>query len=604
MTPPSRINERIAALKGLMKREKLAAYLIPAADPHQSEYVCDHWKVREWMSGFTGSAGTLVVTREKAVLWTDSRYFLQAENELKSTDIQLFREVTDKHLTYLSWLADTLEAGAVIGCDGRQFSVDQAGRMKKKLSNHDIQLDTQQDLVGEVWKKRPNLPDHPVFEFDVEYAGESRAHKLNRIRQAMLKKEVDIHLISKLDCIAWALNLRGSDVECNPVFMSYLWVEKEEAFLFIDKNKVPEAIQNALKRDGIEIMNYKAISGFIGRLAPERVVWIDSASTNQQLFDWLKEQEVEFVRSQDAVVSLKAVKNDTEIGHLHQAMVKDGIALVKLKIWLDLMLDRVMVTEYEVSKQLNRFRQAQGNFIDDSFHAIVGYNANGAIVHYRPQPAESSPIKPSGMLLIDSGGQYLEGTTDITRTFALGEPSPEQKEHYTLVLKGHIALSKAVFPKGTTGVQMDILARQFLWQRGLNYGHGTGHGVGFFLNVHEGPHSIGADAKGSRTTIPFQPGMIVSNEPGLYLTGQYGIRIENLILCVESDVKDLEGKPYLGFHTLSLFPYDLDLIDGSLLSVSEKAWIKDYHQRVFEELKPGLSPEEVKWLERQCQPVR
>lgn len=604
MTPPSRINERIAALKGLMKREKLAAYLIPAADPHQSEYVCDHWKVREWMSGFTGSAGTLVVTKEKAVLWTDSRYFLQAENELKSTDIQLFREVTDQHLTFLSWLADTLEAGAVIGCNGRQFSVDQAGRMKKKLSNHGIQLDTQQDLVGEVWKKRPSLPDHPVFEFDVEYAGESRAHKLRRIRQAMLKKEVDIHLISKLDCIAWALNMRGSDVECNPVFMSYLWVEKEEAFLFIDKNKVPEAIQNALKRDGIEIMNYKAISGFIGRLAPERVVWIDTASTNQQLFDWLKEQEVEFVRSQDAIIPLKAVKNDTEIGHLHQAMVKDGIALVKLKIWLDLMLDRVMVTEYEVSKQLNRFRQAQGNFIDDSFHAIVGYNANGAIVHYRPQPAESSPIKPSGMLLIDSGGQYMEGTTDITRTFTLGEPSPEQKEHYTLVLKGHIALSKAVFPKGTTGVQMDILARQFLWQRGLNYGHGTGHGVGFFLNVHEGPHSIGADAKGSRTTIPFQPGMIVSNEPGLYLTNHYGIRIENLILCVESDVKDLEGKPYLGFHTLSLFPYDLDLIDGSLLSVSEKAWIKDYHQRVFEELKPGLSPEEVKWLERQCQPVR
>jgi Xaa-Pro aminopeptidase len=604
MTPPLKINERIAACKGLMKREQLAAFIIPASDPHQSEYVCEHWKVREWTSGFSGSAGTLVITREQAVLWTDSRYYLQAEQELKSTDIQLFRNVTTDHQTYLAWLADCLEEGDVVGCNGWQLSVNQAKRMKKRLADHGILLDTQQDLAGELWKKRPPLPDSPIFELDEQYAGESRAHKLKRIRQAMLQKEVNIHLISKLDCIAWALNLRGSDVDCNPVFLSYLWIEMEEAFLFVDKEKVPTAVLNSLKKDGVEVINYRALSGFIGRLAPGRIVWIDPTSTNQRLYDWLKEQEAEFFQAQDAVVGMKAVKNQTEVLHLHQAMVKDGIALVKMKIWLETMLDRVMVTEYEVSKQLNRFRQSQGHFIDDSFHAIVGYNANGAIVHYRPQPTESLPIKPSGMLLIDSGGQYLEGTTDITRTFALGEPTEEQKTHYTLVLKGHIALSKAVFPKGTTGVQLDILARQYLWQRGLNYGHGTGHGVGFFLNVHEGPHSIGADPKGTRTTVPFQAGMIVSNEPGLYLEGQYGIRIENLILCVETDVKNEEGESYLGFHTLSLFPYDLNLIEGALLSVSEKEWIKDYHQRVFEELKPGLSPEEVEWLEQQCQPVR
>ena len=603
MTSPTQINERIAALKGLMKREKLAAFIIPSSDAHQSEYVCDHWKVREWVSGFTGSAGTIVVTLDHAVLWTDSRYFLQAQRELKSTDINLFQEVTDKHATYLDWLADLLTEGDLVGFNGLQFSVDQAGRMEKKFLTKGIQIDPHQDLMTELWKKRPPLPDTPIFEFEESYAGESRSKKMRRIRQAMQQKQVDIHLISRLDGIAWTLNLRGRDVVCNPVFMAYLWIEQEEAFLFVHKEKVPDPILQSLKKDGLQILSYRAISGFIGRLNPGRVVWIDPAATNQRIFNWLEEQEANFVYSSEASVGLKAIKNTTEIGHLRNAMIKDGHALVKMKIWLDMMLDRVMVTEYEVSKQLNRFRQAQGHFIDDSFHAIVGFNANGAIVHYRPKPAESLPIKPSGMLLIDSGGQYLDGTTDITRTFCLGTPTQEQKTHYTLVLKGHIALSKAVFPKGTTGVQLDILARQYLWQRGLNYAHGTGHGVGFFLNVHEGPHSIGADPKGKRTSIPLQPGMIISNEPGLYIEGKYGIRIENLILCVETNMKEGDGQAYLSFETLSLFPYELELIDGSILSVTEKEWIKDYHQRVFEELKPGLSPEEVKWLEKQCQPV-
>ncbi len=604
MSTPSKINERIAGLKGLMKREKLAAYIISSSDPHQSEYVCEYWKAREWMSGFTGSAGTLVVTPKQAVLWTDSRYFLQAEMELKHTSIVLFNAVSDDHVYYLDWLADSLSPDERVGCDGRQFSINQIERMQPVLAEAGLELDDQQDLVSELWKNRPILPETPVFEFSVDFAGESRRQKLDRIRATMKKLEADVHLVSSLDSIAWTLNLRGRDVDCNPVFISFLWIEQEKAVLFVKEKKVPDLIQKHLKQDGIQLMSYKSLSGYVSQLQDQECIWLDPANTSMRILDWLNEQEVNVLRSRSIIADLKALKNSVELGHLKKAMIKDGIALTKTKIWLEMILDRVMVTEYELSKQLHRFRQAQGHFMGDSFTAIVGYNANGAIVHYRPKPAESLPMKPSGLLLMDSGGQYLEGTTDITRTFSLGDPTEQQKRHYTLVLKGHIALSNAIFPKGTTGVQLDILARQYLWQRGLNYGHGTGHGVGFFLNVHEGPHSIGADPKSPRTTLPLKPGMIVSNEPGLYLEGQYGIRIENLIVVVETDVKDEKGNAFLGFETYSLFPYELDLIDAPLLSVSEKKWIKDYHQKVFELLKPELSPEEVKWLEKKCQPVR
>ncbi len=604
MSSPKRINERIASLRGLMKREKLAAFIIPSSDPHQSEYVCDHWKIRAWMSGFDGSAGTLVVTQNEALLWTDSRYFLQAKMDLKNTDIQLYKEVMADNTNIFDWLVSTLEKGDTIGCNCLQFSINQMERMKKKVLSAGLQIDDKQNLISEVWKKRPPLPDALIFEHNENYSGESRKHKIGKIRHSMLAKGVDVHLISALDDIAWTLNLRGEDVACNPVFISYLWIEPEQVILFINKSKVPEQIALNLKSDDIQIIPYKGISGFMEQMEADKKVWIDPANTNKQIYEWLVEQQAEIIKGRSPATTLKARKNKTELGYIRQAMIKDGIALTKMSRWLEMMLDKVMVTEYEVSKQLNRYRQAQGNFKGDSFDAIVGYNANGAIVHYRPKPAESLPIKPDGLLLVDSGGQYLEGTTDITRTYSLGPVSEQQKKHYTLVLKGHIALSKAVFPKGTTGVQLDILARQYLWQRGLNYGHGTGHGVGFFLNVHEGPQSIGADSKGVRTTVAIEPGMIVSNEPGYYLEGQYGIRIENLIVCVESDIKGADGQPFLGFETLSLFPYELDLIDGSLLSVTEKQWVKDYHQRVFELLKPGLSPEEVKWLEKKCQPVR
>jgi len=604
MPTPQRINERIASLRGLMKREKLAAFIIPSSDPHQSEYVCEHWEARLWMSGFTGSAGVLVVTQDHALMWTDSRYFLQAEMELKNTCIRLYREVAPDFPHYLDWLPHVLDPKAVVGCNGMQFSVNQMERAENILGKNGILLDYHQDLIAELWQKRPELPDHPISEFDVAYTGDGRKEKLEKIRAALDHKKAEAHLLSKLDNIAWTLNLRGKDVQYNPVFISYLWVDKEQAFLFIDPKKVPDTLQKSLQQDNVKLISYRGLQGFINQLEEGKKVWMDPAATNKRVYDWLDKKNAELIRARSITSELKAIKNSVELSHIKNAMIKDGIALCKMKIWLEMILDKAMVSEYEVSKQLNRFRQAQGHFEGDSFGAIVGYNANGAIVHYRPKPAESMPIKPSGLLLVDSGGQYLEGTTDITRTFALGPPTEEQKKHYTLVLKGHIALAKAVFPKGTTGVQLDILARQYLWQRGLNYGHGTGHGVGFFLNVHEGPQSIGSDPRSGRTTTPIQPGMLISNEPGIYLPGQYGIRIENLIVCVKTDIKDREGEAYLGFESLSLFPYELDLIDGALLSVTEKEWIKDYHQRVFESLKPGLSPEEVDWLEEKCQPVR
>lgn len=598
------INKRLASLRGIMKREQLAAYIVPSFDPHQSEYVHPHWKAREWLSQFTGSAGTLLVTQDTAVLWTDSRYYTQAALELQTSDVKLYTEITEATKGYLEWLTETLKEGETVGVDSSLFSVSQFRRAINTLKQQGIQLRGTKDLISEIWQNRPELTRSPVFEYNSVYSGKSRTEKITLVRQKMKERGAAVLFLSDLADIAWVLNLRGADVACNPVFISYLWIAKDQILLFSDSHQFDEQLRKKLKSDGIRLKSYEEVENFLSFSEPSDIIWIDPSTMNHRFHQVLELREHGFVYDKTPPTILKAQKNTTEVKFIKKAMLKDGVALLKLFMWLEGILDRVLVTEYEVSRQLNRFRQAQGNYFGESFNAIVGYKANGAIVHYKPGATSSQPMRPDGLLLLDSGGQYLEGTTDITRTVHLGgEITAQQRQHYTLVLKGHIALANAVFPEGTSGVQLDTFARQFLWQQGLNYGHGTGHGVGFFLNVHEGPQSISPVPRSEKATTPIRPGMLISNEPGLYIEGEYGIRIENLILCVEKKSISNGQDNYLGFETLSLYPYDSNLIDIELLTKEEVNWINAYHQRVFEALSPFLNPEELKWLENKCEPL-
>jgi len=589
------INQKIALLREAMEAEKVQAYLIPSSDPHQSEYTADHWKGREWISGFTGSAGLVIVTPEHAGLWTDSRYYLQAETQLRGCEIQLHKRQVSGASEFLKWLKEQLGAGAAVGLNGALFSAAQVEQMEKFFRESGIELRTDLDLLDRIWtENRPPLPENEVFELALNYAGKSRKEKLRLIRQEMKERGADYHLVTALDDIAWTLNLRGQDVDYNPVAISYLLIGKRDAFLFIEAVKVPSALKEKLQKDRVKLQPYDAISKFLLDLEEDTVL-LDPRTTNARLYHLIAEELR--LRGSSAPRKLKAVKNETEIKNLRQAMRKDGMALLKLFKWLEAILDSRPVTEYDLSRQLDQFRRAQGDYYGESFGAIVGYEANGAIVHYRPDTKKSAQLQSEGILLLDSGGQYRNGTTDITRTIALGAPTEAQKHHYTLVLKGHIGLATAQFPAGTTGAQLDTLARVHLWREGLNYGHGTGHGVGFFLNVHEGPQSFSPRA----AKVKLEPGMLLSNEPGYYQVGGYGIRIENLVLITEGPKTD-HGSFYR-LETLSLFPIDLNLVEPGLLTQREKDWLNAYHERVFEELSPLAAPEEVEWLQLKCRPV-
>ncbi len=595
----SSIEERIGALRALMESRDLDAFIVPSSDPHQSEYTAEHWKARAWLSGFTGSAGILIVTRDHAGLWTDSRYFLQAEQQLASGPVELHRQRIAHAPEHVLWLADKLKPGSVVGCNGYLFSLSQKRHLEHYLDPSGIRLRTDLDLVDAVWKDRPAPPQSPVFELAESYAGQSRSDKLATVRREMQETDPEVthYLISTLDDIAWLLNLRGSDVEFNPVFLGYLLLGKRKAFLFVAEDKVPEEVRNHLKTDAVEVKPYEEVESYLGKLPAKANVLVDPRTINVRVVEALEDEQVH--KGKNICARLKAIKNPVEIEHIKATMEKDGVALCRLYRWLEAILDTQTVTEYEVARQLDIFRRAGGDYHGESFSAIVGYNANGAIVHYRPDPDTSAEIVPSGILLLDSGGQYTTGTTDITRTTALSEPTEAQKRAYTLVLKGHINLDTAHFPEGTTGVQLDTLARIALWRDGRNFGHGTGHGVGFFLNVHEPPQGFAPSPGGGRGSTAFLPGMLTSNEPGYYETGAYGIRIENLVLCVPAEGQ--EG--FLRFETLTLFPIDTALVEPSLLTPSEKKWLNDYHARVFERLSPHLNPEEVVWLEEKCHPL-
>lgn len=586
------IPARLLALRQAMQSQQLEALLISGSDPHQSEYVAGRWKEREWFSGFTGSAGTLVVTQQHAGLWTDSRYFIQAVQELEGSGVEMHRQGVPYAPEHLAWLQENLPEGSRVGLDYSVFSVAQVRHICKALPG--LSVVDAPGLIEEAWPQRPAVPDEPVFDFPVAYAGEGRREKLRRLQQALEKEELDALLLTALDDIAWLFNLRGKDVDCNPVFYACSLVEVDRARLFIQPGKIPTALLEVLERDGIQVEPYTDLPGMLKSRPSDWRIGIDPQQLNMQLYQCLKEGACKELNS--PVQAMKAIKNETEIAHLRQAMRKDGVALLRLFRWLEATLPTRSVPETEVAIQLNEFRAEQRDYHGESFAAIVGYAGNGAIVHYRAEEGRCALLQPEGILLLDSGGQYTDGTTDITRTMALGAVTPEQKRHFTRVLQGHIDLALARFPQGTTGVQLDVLARMPLWKDGLNYGHGTGHGVGFFLNVHEGPQGI-SPAANSRGLTPLQPGMICSNEPGFYLPGEYGIRIENLVLVRECLCTDF-GQFY-EWEDLTLFPIDQRLIEASLLTREQLDWLNEYHAQVYEALAPLLEPNERDWLQIQ-----
>ena len=575
------IQQRIAALRVEMEKRQLDAYYISGTDPHSSEYLPDGWKTREFISGFTGSYGMVVVTREQALLWTDTRYFLQAEEQLKGTGIQMQKLRVQGAIPPEIWLLQNLKSGSRVGVDAHTVSIDMFRSFKNVLAEKNVSLVEVPDLLDKIWKDRPQLSKNPVFELPVEITGFSRRQKHEQVIFQLKNKDADVHVITMLDELAWLLNLRGSDIDYNPVFTGYGWVEKEKIILFIDQKKIPDDIEENIKNDGVEIRGYGEFFSFLTKIKGENI-FLDAGTASYSVYNALKDNN-EIISGTSIVSHLKARKNNVEIEGFRKAMVKDGVALVEFLAWLKNNIGKKEITEYSAGVHIKEFREKQPGFMGESFHPIFGYKHHGAIVHFSADATNALALKPEGILLFDTGGQYLEGTTDITRTIALGEISEQQKEDYTLVLKGMIALTNAVFPAGTKGPHLDILARKALWENGLNYGHGTGHGVGHFLNVHEGPMAIRQDFNENA----IEPGMVLSNEPGLYREGKYGIRIENMIVCIEK--QESEFGNYYGFDTLTLCPIDTSLIDINLLTNNERIWINNYHKKVSRTLKPVLS---------------
>ncbi|MCB0661107.1 MAG: aminopeptidase P family protein [Saprospiraceae bacterium] len=592
------IDERIIALRQAMLNAGLDAYIIPSSDPHLSEYVADHWKSREWISGFTGSAGVVVITADHAGLWTDSRYFIQAEEQLKSSAMVLHKLKIPHTPEYLTWICDTLPNGATIGYDGWMFSVGQVRSMAKSFSGKNFVLNQDHDLVSQVWTDRPSLPHHFIFDHALKFAGISREAKLSAIRSQMNDQKASAYFVSVLDEIAWLLNLRGEDVDCNPVFIAYVLVQDDNTVLFINPSKIPEGLSTTLQNAGIEIQPYDAVDTYLKEYSATNKVMVDKSTCNVYLYNCINDENR--IDGQNLIAPAKAIKNQVEADNIRLVMEKDGVALVRFFRWLEHTLPQRSIPETEVAMKLKECRKAMGDYFGESFDAIVGYKSNGAIVHYHAEPDTCADIKSEGILLIDSGGQYLNGTTDITRTIALSTPTEQQQKDYTMVLKGNLAISMAKFPKGTYGAQFDAMARQHLWRHARNYGHGTGHGVGAFLNVHEGPQSFSPTIS-PRTTMPVEIGTLTSNEPGLYREGKYGIRIENLVLCVPAF--ETEFGEFYQFETVTLFPIDTTLIDKKWLSGEEIDWLNAYHKEVLERLSPMLLPEEAEWLELKCRPI-
>ena len=590
------INQRLESLREVMRREHLSAFIFPSTDAHQSEYVADHWQGRTWISGFNGSAGTAVVTMKSAALWTDSRYFQAAEEQLKGTEFQLMKLKIEGTPTISEWLAQELQGeNAEVGLDGMVNSYHETmGLIADLRKSGGITVRTNFDPLGLIWTDRPAIPANPVEIQPMEFAGESVASKISRIRTALRQRHADGMLISALDDIAWTLNLRGTDVHCVPVFVSYLLISSQQVSLYVDSAKINDEVKAYLTENGISLYPYNKVAEGLERYSEYNIL-LDGDETSYFLWKTVKCQEI--IAGNSPVPAMKAQKNDREIAGFRQAMLRDGVAMVKFLRWLKPAVEAGGQTEISIDRKLTSLRAEQHLFRDISFDTIAGYQAHGAIVHYEATPETDVALKPEGLILIDSGAQYQDGTTDITRTIALGPVTEEMKHVYTLVLKGHIQLELAKFPDGASGTQLDALARECMWREGYNYLHGTGHGVGSYLSVHEGPHQIRMEWK----PTPLRAGMTVTNEPGLYLSGKFGVRIENTLLI--KDYQTTEFGKFLQMESLTLCPIDLTPVDFSMLQPEEIEWLDTYHRDVFEKLSPYLEGEDLEWLREATRPV-
>ena len=584
----------LEALRDLMRSKHIDAVIIPGTDPHQSEYPSEHWKFRDYVSGFTGSNGTAVVTLDDAGLWTDSRYFLQAAEQLEGSGFTLRKENIPGEPTVLEWLGEVLDEDAVVGVDGRLFSLIEANRIEMFCAQNGFMFAPDFRAAEAIWTDRPARPMNPAFVHDEALAGEDVDSKISRVVDALDAADADGLLITALDEIAWLLNLRGSDVDYTPVVIAFAYVSEDERVLFIDSEKVTSEVKDHLKKYRVKIKDYDDIEKFLGKISSTATVMVDPNRVSDALGQAMICNKTYMA---SPVIALKGVKNECQIAGFRQAMLYDGAAMVRMMMWLEQNVANG-ITEMDVDRRLQQERAAYASNRGDSFHMIAGYKDHGAIVHYEATDESAYTLAPEGLLLIDTGGQYLEGTTDITRTISLGNPTAAEKHDYTLILKGHLALSRAVFPKGTMGVQLDVLARGPLWNEGMTYLHGTGHGVGHFLGCHEGPQSIRMEAN----PTPIELGMVTSNEPGIYKTGEYGIRTENLLLCVPACSNEEWGEFYK-FESLTLFPYDTTLMDMDMLSREEVKQINDYHAMVCERLRPLLNADEAQWLEQKCKSI-
>lgn len=584
----------LEALRDLMRSKHIDAVIIPGTDPHQSEYPSEHWKFRDYVSGFTGSNGTAVVTLDDAGLWTDSRYFLQAAEQLEGSGFTLHKENIPGEPTVLEWLGEVLDEDAVVGVDGRLFSLIEANRIEMFCAQNGFMFAPDFRAAEAIWTDRPARPMNPAFVHDEALAGEDVDSKISRVVDALDAADADGLLITALDEIAWLLNLRGSDVDYTPVVIAFAYVSEDERVLFIDSEKVTSEVKDHLKKYRVKIKDYDDIEKFLGKISSTATVMVDPNRVSDALGQAMICNKTYMA---SPVIALKGVKNECQIAGFRQAMLYDGAAMVRMMMWLEQNVANG-ITEMDVDCRLQQERAAYASNRGDSFHMIAGYKDHGAIVHYEATDESAYTLAPEGLLLIDTGGQYLEGTTDITRTISLGNPTAAEKHDYTLILKGHLALARAVFPKGTMGVQLDVLARGPLWNEGMTYLHGTGHGVGHFLGCHEGPQSIRMEAN----PTPLELGMVTSNEPGIYKTGEYGIRTENLLLCVPACSNEEWGEFYK-FESLTLFPYDTTLMDMDMLSREEVKQINDYHAMVCERLRPLLNADEAQWLEQKCKSI-
>lgn len=590
------VKKRIEKLRNLMKENKIDAYIIPSFDAHQSEYVADHWKGRQWISGFTGSAGTVVITLEDAGLWTDGRYYIQAEKQLEDSGIRLFKMADLGVPSYTEWLKNTLKEGSTAGFDGSVFSVDLFKGMEKAFKSKNINIKTEKDLIDEIWEDRPEIPKELVFLHGIKYAGKSRIEKLNKVRANMSSKGANYYLLTSLDDIAWLLNIRGNDVPNNPVVISNVLVGEDKCYLFVEGSKVTHDIKVELENDGIEIKGYNDIHQILNQLTIDDSIIFDANKTSISMYNSINSDATKLEKP-NITTDLKAIKNEVEIENLRNCQVSDGLAMVKFIKWLKESVTKEKITEISAEKMLEGFRRQQDLFVEPSFDTIAGYKDHAAMMHYKATKETQYTLKDEGFFLVDSGGQYFNGTTDTTRTIALGKLTEEEKRDFTLVLKGHIALSSVKFLEGATGSNLDILARQPIWEYGLDYKCGTGHGVGFFLNVHEGPQGFRKEPN----SVKLEKGMVITNEPGIYKEGKHGVRTENIMLVVEEE--KTEFGQFMSFEAITYCPIDLDGIYKDMLTDKEKQWLNYYHKMVYKKLSPYLDEEHKAWLKKETREI-